>query len=100
MTKDKVINIVCEVCEITIEQLLSKRKTRDISDARKIIAFILLDEGLCYSFENTGKSIGLAKSATHKAIMYFHDYVKLDRNFRFLYEKSKNAILSAKTSAN
>ena len=93
MDKEHIISTVCEVCEITVEELTSKRRTRDISDARKIAAFILLDNGMCYSYADAGKEVGLSMSGAYRALLCFHNLLNVSRPFRYRYERVR-AILT------
>ena len=89
MDKENIISTTCEVCDVSLDDLKSIRKTRDISDARKIAAFILLDNGMCYSYADAAKEVGLTPNGAYRALMCFEDLLKLSKPFRFRYEKVK-----------
>ena len=95
MDKETIIKTVCQVCEVDVDQLKQTARTRDISDARKIIAYLLLDYGLCYSYEDAGKAVGLKRNSAYKALVYFRDLLKINAPFRFRYESAIRILQSS-----
>lgn len=85
MNAETIIKTVCKVYEIDIDQLKQATRTRDISDARKIIAYLLLDYGLCFTYEDAGKVVGLKSNSVYVALLCFKDLLKLNAPFRFRY---------------
>lgn len=87
MDKEKIINTVCAVCQVDPDDILSNLRTRDISDARKIIAFVLLDNGLCFSVPEAAKAVGLKRNSVYVALNHFNDLLKINAPFRFRYNE-------------
>lgn len=86
MDKEKIINIVCEVCEIDPTDILSNLRTRDVSDARKIIAFVLMDNGLCHTVQEAAEIVGLRRNSVYVALNLFHDLLKINAPFKKRYD--------------
>jgi chromosomal replication initiator protein len=57
ITREEIVNIVLEGCEVTLEQLVSRCRERDIVDARKITCKVLKTK-FNYSLKSIGDFIG------------------------------------------
>ena len=86
MQREEIIKITCEVCEVDPKDILSNLRTRDISDARKIIAFVLLDNGICFSVPEAARAVGLRRNSAYVALNHFNDLLKINVPFRFRYD--------------
>jgi hypothetical protein len=89
MDKEKIINTVCEVCEVSPADILSYLRTRDMSDARTIIAFVRVDSGECFSVPEAASVVGLKRNSAYVALNHFNDLLRINAPFRFRY----NAVL-------
>jgi len=87
MNAEEIKRTVCEVFEIDESEIHSPAKRRVVSDARKVILFLLLDRGLCYSATDACAHVGLKRPAAHTAIARFSDLLAFDRPFRLKYEE-------------
>lgn len=85
MEKEEVINIVCQICDVRPGDIRSSNRTRDISDARKLIAYVLLNNGICPSVPEVAKIVGLKRNSMYVALSFFEDLLRLDAPFRFRY---------------
>ena len=57
MTREEIVDIILKGCDVTLEQLVSKCRERDIVDARKITCKILKTK-FNYSLKSIGDFIG------------------------------------------
>ena len=82
ITREEIVNIVLEGCEVTLEQLLSRCRERDIVDARKITCKVLKTK-FNYSLKSIGDFIGGRDHTTiRNLLLKFKDHCQYDDSFR------------------
>lgn len=82
---DIVAATVCDTCDITLPEFLSKDRTEQLSDARKI--FIHLCRGTVSKY--TCSRLGMYMGRDHSSITYAEQraevFIKVDPSFKELY---------------
>lgn len=101
MTKDEIINVVCEVCGTTPGELKSGSIARNVTAARHLIAYHLCYLTLTLSLEEAAKEVGVGRTAlyaraTPRAIQTRRRTDPMPE-FRFWYGQIE-ARISSKTS--
>lgn len=71
--------IVCKEFGITKAELLSTNRTTIYSDARKVVALVLLENG--YNHEEIAKMTGTARSTITKRLTQAKNFCEVDKSF-------------------
>lgn len=100
MTKDDIINTVCEVCGAAAEELKSKSVARNVTAARHLIAYNLCFRHGTLSLEAAAQEVGIAKKNLYNKCTPIRIRARRlsDPNFREWYAEIERR-LSPKTSA-
>lgn len=94
LTPDKVISVVCDYFDITKDDIVGKKKSKEIVEPR-MIAIYLISELLSLPLVNIGKIFG---GRDHTTIMHSRDKItadiKTNRKTQTLVNEIKNILLS------
>ena len=80
---DELIEIVCEVLKIDHDDLISPNQKRVYTEARMIIADVILDRFTRYTLKRVGEKLGgRAHSTMINSMRTYRDLYKVDKEFR------------------
>ena len=79
MTKEDIMEIVAKECSVTVEDIVSKFRTRRLVEPRMIITKVLREKLNC-----TYDEVGLVINREHSSVM------NLEQNFKDDYEKIRD----------
>jgi chromosomal replication initiation ATPase DnaA len=80
---DELIEIVCEVLKIDHDDLISSNQKRVYTEARMIIADVILDRFTRYTLKRVGEKLGgRAHSTMINSMRTYRDLYKVDKEFR------------------
>lgn len=80
---DELIEIVCEVLKIDHDDLISSNQKRVYTEARMIIAEVILDRFTRYTLKRVGEKLGgRAHSTMINSMRTYRDLYKVDKEFR------------------
>lgn len=82
-----IINAVCDVCGITSDALTAKNRCRQITDARKMAAYLLLNSRVYTRMADVSPLVGLCRNSGYKTIESFGELVKYDHSFRERFQR-------------
>ena len=84
----RVIEAVCEVCGVLPHEIRDPtRRTRDISDARKLIIFILLNKGYCRSMREACRMAGLQRNSAYHALRHLNHLMRVDADMKLRHSE-------------
>ena len=80
---DELIEIVCKVLEINHDDLISTNQKRVYTEARMIVADVILDRFTRYTLKRVGEKLGgRAHSTMINSMITYKDLYKVDKEFR------------------
>ena len=80
---DELIEIVCEVLKINHDDLISTNQKRVYTEARMIVADVILDRFTRYTLKRVGEKLGgRAHSTMINSMRTYRDLYKVDKEFR------------------
>lgn len=95
----RIKGVVCEVCGITPDDMERRCRRRAVADARKMLAFLLYDGGVCRSVAEVAAAVGLCRNSGYKTIYSFVDLVKYDPVFRSKFRRACRVLSLTKYDA-
>ena len=80
---DELIDVVCEVLKINYDDLISPNQKRVYTEARMIVADVILDRFTRYTLKRVGQKLGgRAHSTMINSMRTYKDLYKVDKEFR------------------
>ena len=80
---NELIDVVCEVLKINYDDLISPNQKRVYTEARMIVADVILDRFTRYTLKRVGQKLGgRAHSTMINSMRTYKDLYKVDKEFR------------------
>jgi chromosomal replication initiation ATPase DnaA len=92
MNKQQIIETVCNICGVTPADIFSHSKQQKITDAKLIIAYILVEKGISHSCLSAGKDVGLKSNSMCTQFKKIPLWIKTSPAFKQKFEASIVAI--------
>lgn len=81
MTTEQIIETTCVIFKITRTELISKTRTRELADARSIIAYLLISRNLEYK-DGIGRILCKDRTSIYNMIKKFKNNYSVDKLFK------------------
>ena len=80
---DELIDVVCEVLKINYDDLISTNQKRVYTEARMIVADVILDKFNRYTLKRVGEKLGgRAHSTVLNSVRTYKNLYKVDKEFK------------------